>query len=212
GKNAQYFRESARAARWLGIPYPVNSDLLRFLDQGIDPARKVQDKYTVKISAWPVNVNDGAEKPQRVRLRLECGTEAQILDNYNYEISKDFVWEPARCGKVTLEMDFGAQHVDAVWDGEWAFQHFLRDFSGGELTFTPRDFPGKEDVLKNLDVNEIRVRYAFTGAEDVLKAQRYTTVGLPREAAVCRSGMANVMGEESALTGVRLRGSKGTRP
>ncbi len=188
------------AARWLDIPYPVSKELLRFLDQGIDPARKAREKYEIKVTALPVNVNKGAEKPHRAQLRLECGAQPQILDNYNYENSGIFIWEPDKCGPVRLELDFGFQHLDMTWDGEWAFQDFLRDFRSGERILGPQDFPGREEVLKKLGVTEIRVRYRLDGAQEALKAQRYTSVGLPREAAVCRGRNAG----EGILRGTRL--------
>ena len=188
-----------RASRWLGMSYPITPELLRFLDQGIDPERKAKEKYVVNVTALPLNVNELARKPHRARLRLECGEATQTLDNYNYEISADFTWEPQICGRVSLEISFDAQTFTTVWDGEWAFQSFLRDFAGGEVVLTPRDFPGQEAALKELDVEEIRVGYKFRGAAEALKAQRYTNVGLPRAAAICPARVDNAMGEDSPL-------------
>lgn len=172
-------------ATWHGLRFPLKQEFLSFLDQKSDPARKAKEKYVVGITALPVNVNDMAAKPHRARLRLECGDQTQILDNYNYEVSTKFTWEPAICGKVSLEFTFDSQTVTTTWEDEWAFQTFLKDFSGGEVLLTPEDFPGQEEVLKDLDVREIRVRYSLSNVNDALMAERTPTTPLPAEAAMC---------------------------
>ncbi|WP_165176442.1 type VI secretion protein IcmF/TssM N-terminal domain-containing protein [Desulfovibrio sp. ZJ369] len=191
-------------ARWLGVSYPVSPELLRFLDLGINENNKVKEKYAVHITARPVNVNDMAQKPHRVSLRLECGDATQTLDNYNYPVSREFVWQPATCGAVSLEVAFEGVNVTRKWEGEWAFQQFLREAAGGDLLLRPEDFPAQKQALEALDVEEIHVRYGFKGADEVLAAQRYTPVGLPRSAAVCRAGASAALGEDAGLTGVRL--------
>ena len=170
-------------ASWKGLRYPLRPEFLEFLDQGLNPANKAQEKYTVNITALPVNVNDMAIKPHRARLRLDCGDKSQILDNYNYEVSTSFTWEPAVCGRVSLEFTFDKQTVTTTWEDEWAFQTFLKDFSGGEVLLTPEDFPGQEDVLQELDVKEIRVRYAIRNASEALMATRTPLVPVPAEVA-----------------------------
>ncbi len=172
-------------ATWHGLRFPLKQEFLSFLDQKSDPARKAKEKYVVGITALPVNVNDMAAKPHRARLRLECGDQTQILDNYNYEVSTKFTWEPAICGKVSLEFTFDTQTVTTTWEDEWAFQTFLKDFSGGEVVLTPEDFPGQEEVLNELDVKEIRVRYSLSNVNDALLAERTPTIPLPAEAAMC---------------------------
>ena len=172
-------------ATWQGLRFPLRQEFLTFLDQKSAPARKAKEKYVVGITALPVNVNDMAAKPHRARLRLECGDQTQILDNYNYEVSTKFTWEPAICGKVSLEFTFDSQTVTTTWEDEWAFQTFLKDFSGGEVLLTPEDFPGQEDVLNDLDVKEIRVRYSLSNVNDALMAERTPTTPLPAEAAMC---------------------------
>lgn len=172
-------------ATWHGLRMPLKQEFLAFLDQRNDPGRKAKEKYVVGITALPVNVNEMAAKPHRARLRLECGDQSQILDNYNYEVSTRFTWEPAVCGKVSLEFTFDAQTVTTTWEDEWAFQTFLKDFSGGEVLLTPEDFPGQEEVLRELDVQEIRVRYKLSNVNDALAAERTPTTPIPAEAAMC---------------------------
>ncbi len=172
-------------ATWNGLRFPLKQEFLSFLDQKSNPAYKAKEKYVVGITALPVNVNDMAAKPHRARLRLECGDQTQILDNYNYEVSTKFTWEPAICGKVSLEFTFDTQTVTTTWEDEWAFQTFLKDFSGGEVLLTPEDFPGQEEALKELDVREIRVRYSLSNVNDALMAERTPTTPLPAEAAMC---------------------------
>lgn len=187
---------------WLGIRYPLNQELLDYLDQGIDASRRVKDKYVVHVTALPVNVNELAQKPHRTRLRLECADNTQVLDNYNYEISASFTWEPAVCGRVSLELSFDSQTVTTYWDDPWAFQTFLRDFSGGEVVLTPADFPGQEAVLEEMDVSEIRVRYALRGATDAIMALSATSVPLPAQAAWCP--LERTMNGTDTLSGLRL--------
>ena len=193
-----------QVARWLGIGYPLTPEFLNFLDQSKHPGHKARDKYVIGITAHPVNVNEMAQKPHRVRLRLECGPDMQTLDNYNYLISKDFTWEPATCGRVSLSISFESQTVTTSWDGDWAFQTFLHDFAGGELVLTPADFPGQEAVLRELDVEEIRVRYTFKGADDALMAQRFVGLSLPGKAAFCPTRMDSLGGEDERLSDIQL--------
>ncbi|MDO5536721.1 MAG: type VI secretion protein IcmF/TssM N-terminal domain-containing protein [Desulfovibrionaceae bacterium] len=197
-------RDGWMPTSWLGMRYPLSGELLSFLDQGIDASHRAKEKYVVGITAQPVNVNDMAQKPHRARLRLECGDNTQTLDNYNYEVSANFTWEPAVCGRVSLELSFGTQTVTTTWEDEWAFQTFLRDFSGGEVLLTPEDFPGQEDLLREMDVTEIRVRYALRGADEALMAQKEAGLPLPSEAAYCSARRATTMGISAPLTGMRL--------
>ncbi len=195
-------RDGWRPASWLGMRYPISQDLLAYLDQGIDPARRARDKYVVDITALPVNVNELAQKPHRVRLRLECADSTQILDNYNYEVSASFTWQPEVCGRVSLEFSFGSQTVTTTWDGQYAFQTFLRDFAGGEVLLTPEDFPGQEAVLEEMDVSGIRVRYALRGATDAIMAMFTTDLPLPAQAAWCP--LQAGAGGSDTLSGLRL--------
>ncbi len=178
-------RDGWTPTTWMGIRYPINQEFITYLNQGIDASRIARDKYTVSITALPINVNDMAQKPHRARLRLECGDNTQILDNYNYQTSSTFTWEPAVCGRVSLELSFENQTVVTSWDDHWAFQTFLRDFAGGEVVLTPEDFPRYEGTLRELDVTEIRVRYALRGATDAILALPSTNMPVPAEVAMC---------------------------
>lgn len=178
------------AKEWLGVPFPFEPALLNLLDQGSVRRQQLQPKYTVSIAALPTNVNrDAKSEPYAVRLFMQCAEKKQQLENFNYPSTQDFVWEPATCGAVTLEIVFREATVTQTWSGPWGFRDFLRDFRNGSHVYEPKDFPQEQGVLEGLGVRRIQVNYRITGAQPILALDNYPALRVPENAAFCWAGL-----------------------
>jgi len=174
---------------WMGVPFPFDADFLQFLDSGAVRRQQLQPKYTVSIEALPTNVNaEARSEPNSVTLKMLSAPKAQQLDNYNYQDAKEFLWEPATCGDVTLEIVFREATLRKTWPGAFGFRDFLRDFRSGRQVFVPRDFPDKQSILEGLGVTNIQVNFAIRGAAQVLGLNDYPPVRLPATVATCGGG------------------------
>lgn len=175
---------------WLGVPFPIEQSFLSLLDTGAVRRQQVQPKYTVRVEALPTDVNPEARSDvNSVSLRMQCAAKPQQLDNYNYRDALDFVWEPATCGEVTLEIAFREVTVRRTWPGAFGFRDFLRDFRDGREVYVPRDFPDKQSILEGLGITHIQVNYNVTGAKAVLAISDYPALRLPQTVALCGSGL-----------------------
>ncbi len=192
---------------WLGVPFPFEASFLDVLDAGSLRRQQVQPKYTVRVEALPVNVNQEAQsEPYSATLRLQCAAGQQQLDNYNYPDSRDFVWEPATCGDVTLEIAFREGVLKKTWPGAFGFRDFVRDFRDGREVFVPRDFPDKRTILEGLGVTSIQVSYKLTGAKAVLNLGDYPVLRLPQTVAACGRGLG---GDASGVAAEAPNGAGG---
>ncbi len=175
---------------WLGVPFPFEEPFLALLDQGSARRQQIQPKYTVRLTALPTNVNkEAVSEPYLVSLMLQCAAKPQQLDNYNYQDSLDFVWEPASCGEVSLEIAFRETSLTRTWPGQWGFKNFLRDFRDGREIYEPKDFPAQQTLLEGLGVKRIQVNYSVSGADPVLAIAEYPPLKVPSRAAFCWAGL-----------------------
>lgn len=193
GPAKPFLRRNVRgwfSGNWLGVPFPFEPNFLNLLDAGGLRRQQVQPKYTVHVEALPTNVNaEARSEPYSVSLRMQCATKLQKLDNYNYQDGMDFVWEPATCGEISLEIAFREVTLKKTWPGVWSFRDFLRDFRDGREVFVPRDFPDKQSILEGLGVTNIQVNYTITGAKSVLGLSDYPALRLPQAVAACGRGL-----------------------
>jgi type VI secretion system protein ImpL len=168
-------------------PLPFTNEFLSFLSAGTLDYRPMPQEYAVTVDVVPVDVNDDAlEKPHAAILSLSCARDKQELVNYNSPASRRFIWQRDGCGDTKLSVVFKSLTLDVLYAGENGFAAFLNDFQYGSKIFTPKDFPGQEDILKKLGVTEITLRYKFSGADAILRGTTYTPGTLPFVAAECR--------------------------
>lgn len=125
--------------------------------------------YPLKITAQPVNANEGARaRPYSTVLTVQCASGSHTLSNFNFPVSTSFNWIPNQCGDVNL-----AIHVDNIvlnkkYSGSQGMVSFLQDFRDGAHTFVPEDFAEASSTLADLNVTGIVVRYELDGADRIL--------------------------------------------
>ncbi|WP_339560942.1 type VI secretion system protein [Pseudomonas sp. EA_65y_Pfl1_P113] len=123
----------------------------------------------VELSATPSQVNLSARQlPQQTRLTMQCNGRSTVLENYNFPTSASFVWAPGNCTDVALEVVFSDFKLVRHWTGPQAFVEFLRNFSGGQHTFTPDDFPNQRDIMGSENLTQIQLTYRQQGEKTLL--------------------------------------------
>lgn len=123
----------------------------------------------VSIQAEPSSVNKNARKrPEQTRLTLQCNTQATSLDNYNFPSAATFAWAPGHCGDVSLEIRFPGYSLEKRWNGERGFINFLQNFSSGQHTFMPDDFPEQRGLMLGDNVTALTLTYLQQGGEELL--------------------------------------------
>jgi hypothetical protein len=162
------------ARKWDGKPFPFTVDFLKLLTLGNSgpSSEKMLDSYNVTVSAVATVVDGEArEKPERTTLTYKTQELVQTLDNYNYPISKTFVWKPTvQDGEVSLAISLPSLTLYAEYSGPYAFPTFLSEVVKGDLILRAEDFPDHAQQLQSLGVTEIRV---LMQADDALPVVRY---------------------------------------
>lgn len=121
---------------------------------------KIEQSYTVKVVAYPTDVNVEARlRPYMTRLVLEGEEGATILENKQYPVEKNFIWRPAYDGNVVLQIVFENITLVIRYSGHCAFGQFLNDFSGGYNIFKAEQFPDQLNDLERIGVKQIEVAY-----------------------------------------------------
>jgi len=158
------------AASALGQSMAFKNDFFMFLDQGAAGTVEVASSYSVRISALPIQVNEGAQAtPYAVALNLSCADGQTQLKNYNFRETQQFKWRMDQCGDVELTILLPATRLTYAYKGSLGFAKFLKDFRDGVRTYRPRDFPEQSRLLKNWDISGIRVAYEIKNAEPVIR-------------------------------------------
>lgn len=178
-----------RAKEVLGGGVRFEGALFTFLERGNQvqvAALTRQPHYNVGIKALPTDSNPEARlMPQATHLELQCGGSSQSLANLNYPAEKTFNWSPDNCGDVHFRIEVGDMVLTRAYMGPQAFPEFLRDFAGGQRTFSPRDFPGESSTLEKMGIRYIRVNYQFIGSGQVIKQISSISGQVPRSIARC---------------------------
>ena len=169
-----------------GNAMPWEKDFLQFINHADEGRNLVANEYTVKISALPTGINQGASiAPYATYLDLHCADDVQTLANYNYSASKDFVWSLEKCGDVSLRIEVGEYSLVKQYTGRKGFARFLADFRDGRRIFTPKDFPELASQLKNAQVKAIDVNYKIRGQQPVIKTLTAVPLSPPDRAIAC---------------------------
>lgn len=171
-----------------GKSLPWSEDFMSFINHADEGRNIVGNDFTVKISALPTGINQGAEiSPYATYLDLHCADGVQSLTNYNYSASTDFKWSLEKCGDTSLRIQVGEITLRKDYPGRKGFSKFLADFRDGRKIFTPDDFPGKASQLRNENVTGIDVNYQISGQEPVVKVLTAVPLTPPDEAIACWS-------------------------
>jgi type VI secretion system protein ImpL len=180
-KNGYYSREDFR-----GNHIPFHGAFIHFLNQGKAGVLNAQPQYTVSMKTLPLEVNSGASvEPYGCVLELHCAGGKQRLENYNYTNSATFEWDPGKCGDVTLTLSFPDLTLKRAYPGRMGFAEFLKAFRDGTHTFEPEAFPGREEDLKNLKVDWIKIAYQMSGSEPVIELLNRAPTQVPSKIVPC---------------------------
>lgn len=162
-----------------GLELPFTPGFIAFLNEavGMRVDEVVRQKRAeassgktarLTLSAHPIGVNAGAKvRPYAAALTLQCANEAIELSNMNMQASKTFVWSPAQCGEVALQIKLDRLSLSRRYPGPLGLANFLAEFNDGARVFTPADFPSMSARLETLGIREITLRYDMTGQEQV---------------------------------------------
>ncbi|MGB1110010.1 MAG: hypothetical protein ACPG4N_06625, partial [Gammaproteobacteria bacterium] len=168
-----------------GRSVPLRSEFLTFLSRGRDGFQVQQANYPVNFNAFPTSVRPiTAPQVSLTSLALQCANDSQVLDNFNFAISKTFDWTN-RCGDVTLSMDINGQRLEKTWKGPKAFPEFLTEFKDGTKRFVPEDFPSFSADLKRWGVEGIDVEFEISGQEPVVGALNAVPATAPTVISSC---------------------------
>ncbi|MDR2200142.1 MAG: hypothetical protein LBR53_11980 [Deltaproteobacteria bacterium] len=168
---------------WNGTPFPFSSDFLSIAALGAseNAVQPFKESYEVKLTVTGAVVDPGAkEKPEKTTVYLKSGNEAQALENYNFPVSKTFVWKPAGGGETGVEIDFPSLSLSIRYDTENGFPTFLNEIAGDGFVFTPADFPDHRDQLEAMGVTRVTLAAEAEGAYPVINFLSLSRTALPR--------------------------------
>lgn len=122
-------------------------------------------------------LNEGATaSPQLIRLSQQCAAQLNVLSNYNFPAQSTFQWDPQQCLDTEIYIEFPGFSLQKTYPGKYGFIDFLEDFSSGQKTFTPQDFPAQAMEMNAAGISKLTVRWGIKGADGVLaRAQSIRT-------------------------------------
>ncbi len=165
---------------------PFHDAFLSYINQGAVRQVVVKDSYRVQITALPVKVNQDARyQPHAVRLTLQCADQDQTLVNLMFPVEETFIWTPATCGDVILEVDVQDAVLTRHYTGDYAFPRFLREFNRGLQRFGPEDFEGPSSVWKRLGLGFIELQYKLQGHRPAIRLLGGSVSRPPQSIAEC---------------------------
>ncbi|MGM0417338.1 MAG: type VI secretion protein IcmF/TssM N-terminal domain-containing protein [Thermodesulfobacteriota bacterium] len=130
----------------------------------------IKSKYSIDLKTLPLDTNQDAQiKPYGCILNLACSDKKYVLENYNYFYEKTFTWSPDNCSDTSITILFKNFSIEKVYKGITGFPEFLKDFSGGIKTFTPKDFPKNYKYLEAKNIKEINISYDIKNGEEIIK-------------------------------------------
>jgi hypothetical protein len=169
------------AATWEGNVFPFTDDFLHFAGSSEEWAARFhaapEAEHSVRIRSSPPRVNvEAGSKPNAYTLSLACQDKNWQLINRNYPHDEYFVYNAARCGQVTLRVEFPSFTLERQWPD---FLRFARDFLYGEKDFTPEDFPESAALLKKAKVKSLRIPLLPDGAARLLQDEHANAPVVP---------------------------------
>ncbi|MCF6247526.1 MAG: hypothetical protein L3J69_09220 [Desulfobacula sp.] len=153
-----------------GLKLPFSNRFFKLLNKGEQLTLEQQDEYAVSITTLPISVNREAMiRPYSNTLFMECADEKTELLNNNFPETQKFIWRPATCGDVVLQIQFEESILERKYKGRLGFAQFLSEFEDGTKIFNVTDFPEHKGYLVNNNVTDITVSYKIKGIEPVLE-------------------------------------------
>lgn len=166
----------------LGMELPFANVFVPFINQGLKGSWAIRDSYPLAIAGLPTGVNERArEMPYAIVLTHQKPGGATRLKNLNYPVMENFEWKMDEGGDVELQIQFIGLTLIKNYRGTFGMIGFAHDFRNGASTFHPADFPESRDLLEQMGIREITVRFAFNDAqlESLLRLRLLLTLQVP---------------------------------
>ncbi|MCK4696402.1 MAG: hypothetical protein KAT74_11590, partial [Candidatus Cloacimonetes bacterium] len=161
---------------------PFTEEFIQFLDNGAVGVINYKDSYIVKLQNIPIEVNDNVKtEPYGCILKLQCLAGETILENYNTPETQIFIWTPATCGNVTLEILFPDLTLTKTYKGKFGFARFLNDLRDGSTMFHINDFPDQVETLKDMGIIWITISYVIEGGQEVIPVLKMVPSYIPEK-------------------------------
>lgn len=150
---------------WDDTPFPFTEDFVTSLSRAENmAAAPAQESYSLLLRSSPTLVNiDASLRPDSTVITADGG---QQLVNRNYPKQAQFTYKPREAGAATLEIRFPAFILRRTYSN---LVDLISDFSSGEHTFVPEDFPDAQKRLESATVKEITVRLIADNAAPLLQ-------------------------------------------
>ena len=184
--NAAPFIERAVGKGWTPVTVktytmPFSSKFIELISRGNDTLQSRPDKYLVTLNPLPISVNPEATiLPSALHLRLQCGEQYQVIDNYNFAASADLSWTD-KCGDLLLTFELGSLFLEKSYAGPKGFPLFLKDFEFGRKRYIPKDFPIYQSHLDQMDIRWIEARYNISGHRPVIDTLKNIPFQIPKK-------------------------------
>ncbi len=173
----------------MGHHINFNAQFINFIDRGSAGLQKLQDSYSVRITALPLDVNrETFPKPHAAILRLSCGDTQQTITNMNFPVQKNFKWSPKNCGEVSLQIKIGSLVLERNYPGSRGMINFLNEFRHGFHEFKPEDFPEQQQDLESMKLQHLRLKYNFHGHQALTSMPEYAPLNAPPIITNCWKG------------------------
>jgi len=167
---------------------PFNPEFFDFLNGGAESIATSRQEYTVTMKTLPIQVNKGARlEPYGNIITLDCPDGKISLENYNYQQSKTFRWNPDKCGDFTLKILLPDLVLTKTFEGSLGFARFLSELKYGVREFKAEEFPSEQQRLKDMGISWIRLSYRISGKKAVVQLLKDATVQAPAEIVPCWS-------------------------
>ncbi|EMF07037.1 type VI secretion system protein [Serratia marcescens] len=122
--------------------------------------------WKIRMTSQPATVPGGSRiMPTGTQLTLNCLKGEQKMNSMNFAETQDFSWQPGQCSNMSLTVmfpDFTASYQlsgDDVWPG------FVNHFTDGEMLFDSSDFGDSAELLQQLGVRQILVRFSISSPQ-----------------------------------------------
>lgn len=165
---------------------PFKNEFFKYITRGEHSVQNARSEYKLRFEADGATTNHEGLYVDHTVLELQCAEDTQVLEHWNFPMSKTFIWSPSECGDVSLKIYIGDIEVEKKYTGYMAFARFVSDFSRGRKKFYINSFSRKNrKALKSLGVKYIRVSYKITGSRPVRKLFAMSGGKIPEEIVNC---------------------------
>lgn len=127
--------------------------------------------YQVSVISGPATIPEKARLvPIGSTLTLDCQKGSQILSNINFSEHAQFNWQPGLCQSVKIDIKFPGFTATFRYRGNSSWPDFLSRFVDGEALLNTNDFDDGIDLLEELDIKHVLVRFKVINQQPLQEA------------------------------------------